>query len=79
MKKTSNRLFIAGLTALAFLQVACHRSGSQDSLIRLNQVGQREIVINVNGIKKTIPFIDSVGDPLNVGLDIGIVGVRKIN
>lgn len=47
--------------------------------IHLNQVGQREIVINVNGIKKTIPFIDSVGDPLNVGLDIGIVGVRKIN
>lgn len=41
MKKTSNRLFIAGLTALAFLQVACHRSGSQDSLIRLNQVGFR--------------------------------------
>ena len=39
MKKMSNRLFIAGLTALAVLQVACHRSNSDNGPIRLNQVG----------------------------------------
>ena len=39
---------------------------------------QRQIVINLNGIKKTIPFIDSIGDPLNIGLDMGIVNVHKL-
>ena len=39
MRKISNRLFIAGLTALAILQVACNRSNSESDLIRLNQVG----------------------------------------
>ena len=39
---------------------------------------KREIVININGIKKTIPFVDSIGDPLNVGLDVGVVGIRKL-
>ena len=39
MKKISNRLFIAGLTALAVLQVACNRSNSDNGPIRLNQVG----------------------------------------
>lgn len=38
----------------------------------------REIVININGTKKTIPFIDSNGDPLNIGLDYGFVGFRKM-
>ena len=39
MKTISNRLLIAGLTALAILQVACNRSNSESDLIRLNQVG----------------------------------------
>lgn len=39
---------------------------------------QREIVINVNGKTKTIPFIDSNGEPINIGLDYGFVGFRKM-
>lgn len=38
----------------------------------------REIVININGTKKTIPFIDSNGDPLNIGLDYGFLGFRNL-
>ena len=38
---------------------------------------QREIVININGIKKHIPFVDSLGDPLNISLDYGITGFSR--
>lgn len=38
-EKISDRLFIAGLTALAVLQVACHRSCNDSGPIRMNQVG----------------------------------------
>lgn len=38
----------------------------------------RQIVINVGGNKKIIPFVDSIGDPLNIGLEFGITGVRKM-
>lgn len=40
--------------------------------------GPRNIIINVNGDKKIIPFVDSIGDDLNLGLEFGITGVRKI-
>lgn len=39
---------------------------------------QRNIVINVNGSKKIIPFVDSIGDPLNLGLEFGITGIKKL-
>ena len=38
---------------------------------------QREIVINVNGKTKAIPFVDSNGEPLNISLDYGFIGFRK--
>ena len=39
MRKLSNRLFIAGLTAIAVLQVACNRSSVPNGPIRMNQIG----------------------------------------
>ena len=53
---------------------------AQDCVVESVHVpnNKREIVININGIKKTIPFVDSIGDPLNVGLDVGVVGIRKL-
>jgi hypothetical protein len=38
----------------------------------------RNIVIKVGGIEKTIPFVDSIGDPLRVGLDVGVIGIREL-
>lgn len=38
----------------------------------------KQIVLNVNGKPRVIPFIDSVGDTLNIGLEVGITGVRKL-
>ena len=38
-ERISNRLFIAGLTVLMVLQVACNRSDSVSGPIRINQVG----------------------------------------
>ena len=46
-------------------------------LVRMSEK-PREIVININGTKKTIPFIDSNGDTLNIGLDYGFIGFRKM-
>lgn len=46
-------------------------------LVRMSEK-PREIVININGTKKTIPFVDSNGDPLNIGLDYGFVGFREM-
>lgn len=39
----------------------------------------REITININGIRKTIPFVDSIGDKLNIELETGIIGFRRLN
>jgi hypothetical protein len=36
-----------------------------------------KIVIYVNGVEKTIPIIDSVGDTFNVALDFGLRGLRR--
>lgn len=49
-----------------------------DSPVLSFDPNKRTIVININGQTKTIPFIDSIGDPLNLGLEFGIVGVKKI-
>lgn len=38
----------------------------------------RQIVINVDGRKKVIPFIDSIGDELNLCLEYGVTDVRKM-
>lgn len=36
------------------------------------------ITINIDGKKNVIPFQDSIGDTLNLGLEVGIMGVRKL-
>lgn len=38
----------------------------------------KQIVLNVNGKPRVIPFIDSVGDQLNLGLEVGITGIRQL-
>lgn len=40
--------------------------------------GPRQIVIQINGKNKTIPFTDSIGDKFNIGLDVGVVGIRNL-
>lgn len=37
-----------------------------------------QIVIKINDQKKVIPIVDSVGDTWNVGLEMGIVGFKKM-
>ena len=41
--------------------------------------GPREINIRINGIQKTIPFIDSIGDKFNLELETGIIGIKKLD
>lgn len=38
----------------------------------------QQININVNGKNHVIPFVDSVGDTMNLGLEFGITGVKKL-
>lgn len=38
----------------------------------------RQIIIHVNGEEKVLPIIDSIGDPLHLGLKFGITGVTRI-
>lgn len=38
----------------------------------------RNITININGQTKTIPIIDSVGDRMNIGLEFGFLGFKKM-
>lgn len=49
-----------------------------EKVLHVRQDGPRNIVINVNNQKKIIPFIDSIGDDLNIGLEFGITGIRKL-
>lgn len=53
---------------------------SQDSerVIIARNDEPKNIIINVNGNKKVIPIVDSIGDELNVGIEYGIVGLRKL-
>ena len=55
------------------------RGTAQDQVIVTNKSNaSRNIVIKVGGIEKTIPFVDSIGDPLRVGLDVGVIGIREL-
>lgn len=58
---------------------AGNQGSAQDRVVITNQNNaSRNIVIKINGIEKTIPFVDSIGDPLRVGLDVGVVGIREL-
>lgn len=50
----------------------------QERPVIVNSNEPRQIIINVQGEKKVIPFVDSVGDTLNLGLEFGVTGVRKL-
>lgn len=51
--------------------------GNQDGTPIIN-MGERKIVICINGEEKVLPIIDSIGDPLRLGLKFGITGVTRI-
>lgn len=38
----------------------------------------RSIVLNINGNKKTIPLIDSIGDSFNIAIEYGITDVKRV-
>lgn len=38
----------------------------------------QQIVINISGQSKVIPIVDSVGDTMNVGLELGLIGFKPI-
>lgn len=38
----------------------------------------REIVLNINGMQRIIPIIDSVGDRMNVALKLGVTGIEPV-
>lgn len=42
-------------------------------------MGERKIIININGEERVLPIVDSIGDPLHLGLKFGITGVTRIN
>lgn len=46
-----------------------------------NQIGvvrDRKIILSINGEDRVLPILDSIGDPLRVGLKYGITGVTVI-
>lgn len=52
----------------------------QDGVKIINNTSEpRQIVINIDGHRKTIPFQDSIGDPLNLALEFGCTGIRKLH
>ena len=54
-------------------QVIENRDGSP-----IINLGDRKIIISINGEEKVLPIIDSIGDPLHLGLKFGITGVTRI-
>ena len=46
-------------------------------ILNLNE-RERKIVICINGEERVIPIIDSIGDPLRLGLKYGITGVTVV-
>lgn len=54
-------------------QVIENRDGSP-----IINLGNRKIIISINGEEKVLPIIDSIGDPLHLGLKFGITGVTRI-
>lgn len=63
-------------TALEGTQVS-DQGGKVVEVVRKDE--PHNIIINVSGNKKVIPLIDSVGDELNVGLEFGLIGARRIH
>ena len=69
-ERISNRLFIAGLTALAVLQVACNRSDSISGPIRMNQVGfapnqEKTATLDVDSLQavpRVVTILNAAGD-----------------
>lgn len=44
-----------------------------------NNCGEpHNIVINLNGQSRVIPIIDSVGDTMNVGIELGFLGFKQV-
>ena len=76
MEKISNRLFIAGLIALAVLQVACNRSNNVSCLIRMNQVGFAPLqemtatidVDSLNAAPCEVFILNAAGDTVWTGI-----------
>jgi len=52
--------------------------GSERPVIIKSNDEPRQIVLNINGQNRVIPIYDSVGDPLNIGLEVGVTGFRRI-
>ena len=52
--------------------------GSQRTVIVEKPTEPQQIVINVQGKPHYIPFKDSIGDPFNIALEVGITGVKKV-
>lgn len=62
------------------VETSAEGKGPEPHLLDNSVFGEnREITININGIRKTIPFIDSLGDKLNIELETGIIGFRRLN
>ena len=47
-------------------------------VINVRQNEPRSIIINVKDKKHVIPFVDSIGDTFNFGLEFGITGLKRI-
>lgn len=52
--------------------------GQGDKMITIEKPVPRNIVLNIQGIEKTIPIVDSIGDSLNVAVEYGVKNVRRI-
>lgn len=38
----------------------------------------REIILNINGKQNVIPILDSIGEPINLGVEFGVTGVTTV-
>ena len=49
------------------------------TVVNVRPEGQRNIVIYLDDkTKHVIPFVDSIGDTFNIGLEYGITGLKRI-
>ena len=79
----SNRLFIAGLTVITVLQVACNRSNNVSGPIRMNQVGfaplqEKTATIDVDALNAApceVVILNAAGDTAW----IGVASETKVN
>ena len=54
------------------------RLQDRGTVIKAKSNDEHNIILNIGGNKKVIPIKDSVGDPINLGIEVGIVGVRNL-